>query len=123
LTGQQLGLALDPDEPPRAPRAGVLRHAHLQGQPLTVGEALFLERKAARQDALVLAVFQALPGEPLTPTGVLLEIIEREPPPAPLLTSIRRSLTNLTRRGLLVHDKRDRRPGPRGARESTWRLA
>jgi hypothetical protein len=39
------------------------------------------------------------------------------------ITSVRRALTNLTNRGLLIHHKADRRPGPFGAKESTWSLA
>jgi hypothetical protein len=39
------------------------------------------------------------------------------------ITSVRRALTNLTTRGLLTHHTADRRPGPFGAKESTWSLA
>jgi hypothetical protein len=116
-------LGLDLEEQPRAPRAAVLRHAHLQDQPVPPDEALALEKKARRQDARVMEVFRYTPAKRLTPSDVQYLLSEHEPPPLPLLTSIRRSLTNLTRRGLLQHHPRDRRPGPRGARESTWSLA
>jgi DNA-binding GntR family transcriptional regulator len=39
------------------------------------------------------------------------------------LTSVRRALTNLTTAGLLTHWPGDRRPGPFGAKESTWSIA
>lgn len=40
-----------------------------------------------------------------------------------LLTSVRRSLTNLTRSGVLVHRKDVRLDGPFGAKETCWELA
>ena len=114
-------LGLDLEEQPKTPRAAVLRHAYLRAQPVPADEAIALEAKAKRQDARVLAVFR--PGRTLTPSQVHGYLCDECGPRAPLLTSIRRALTNLTRRGLLQHHPRDRRPGPRGARESTWSLA
>ena len=117
---EQLGLDLE--DAPKGKRRGALRSFHARSH-VPVAEALAGENRANRQDALVLAVFRALPGRRLTPSDVEYELAQREPPPIPLLTSIRRSLTNLTNRGLLAHDARDRRPGPRGSSESTWSLA
>lgn len=114
---QQLGLPLDDaPAPARKPRRSFHVRSHV-----TVEEALAGERKAQRQDRRVLEVFR--PGQRLTPSQVHGLLCDETGPPAPLLTSIRRSLTNLTRRGVLVHYRADRRPGPRGARESTWGLA
>jgi len=115
----QLGLDLEPQ--PKAPRAAVLRHAYLRAQPVPAAEALALEARAMRQDTRVLAVFR--PGRTLTPSQVHGYLCDECGAPAPLLTSIRRALTNLTRRGLLVHYPRERRDGPRGSTESTWGLA
>lgn len=119
----QLPLDLAQD-PPRRRRTATLRAAHLQGQPVTVDEALALEKRANGQDKRVLAVFQTCArGRALTPSQVRAYLCNETDPPAPLLTSIRRALTNLTKRGLLVHHKADRRPGPHGSKESTWGLA
>lgn len=87
-------------------------------------EALAGNRRAARQDARVLEAFRlyATHGQRLTPSQVHALLCDETGPPAPLLTSIRRSLTNLTTRGLLEHHPRDRHLGPRGATESTWSL-
>lgn len=119
----QLDLGME-DAPPRRRRTATLRHAHLQGQPVTVDEALLLEKRAGAQDARVLDVFRDRPASArLTPTQVTMSLLDIGPEPAPLLTSVRRALSNLTRRGLLVHFPRDRRQGPRGSSESTWGLA
>lgn len=116
-------LGLDLDDQPRAERTGVLESFHVRAH-MSAEEALAGERKARGQDARILAVFvNAVPGMRMTASRVELALVDYGPPPTPLLTSIRRALTNLTRRGLLVHYPADRRPGPRGARESTWGLA
>lgn len=114
----QLGLDLD-EQPPKA-RADTPPSYHVRAHQ-TVAEVEAGESRAARQDVLVLEVFRT--GRRLTPSQVEDILVETQPPPVPLLTSIRRSMSNLTRRGLLIHYKADRRAGPRGARESTWGLA
>jgi hypothetical protein len=111
---KQLGLGL---EAPQKPRTGALRSYHLQSH-VPVPEALEGERRAVRQDQ---AVFECIRysgrGARWTPSEVHAEF------PQWPLTSIRRALTNLTTRGLLTHHRTNRRPGPFGAKESTWSLA
>lgn len=113
----QLTLVLDAP-PPRKPRAAALRHHHVRShQP--VEEALEGEARAQQQDARVLEIFWRAQRRRLTPSEVW-GLLDGQ---VPLLTSVRRSITNLTARGLLVHYRADRRMGPRGARESAWGLA
>lgn len=105
---------------------------------MPVEEALALERKVSLQDARVMGLFREVAkdavakdadeedpesGRRLTPSMVLVCWGNVYGGPPPLLTSVRRALTNLTNLGLLVHYKHDRRESPRGARESTWGLA
>jgi hypothetical protein len=111
----QLPLGL---EPPKGP--STLSSFHVRSE-MPVAEALAGQERASRQDARVLAVFRARPLWAWTPSQVHAFLCE-ETGPAPLLTSIRRSITNLTRRGLLAHHPEDRRMGPHGAKESTWTL-
>lgn len=115
---KQLALALT--DPPRRARTAALRSAHFRSS-VPVEEALATEARAGRQDRRVLAVFRS--GDRLTPSQVHGLLCDETGPPAPLLTSIRRSLTNLSKRGLLAHYPGDRRPGPRGSSESVWSLA
>lgn len=129
-------LALLINEAPRQERAAPIKPAvafHTRRQPMNVGEALRGEQKARRQDALVLHVLQraATTSESrLTPSRVY-EILRADlGPRAPLLTSVRRSLTNLSTPDParwpagppLQHHPKDRRPGPRGSSESVWSL-
>lgn len=110
----QLGLF---DAPvPKAPRAVALRAFHPRDE--SPAEALAGEITAARQDASILGAFEAFrcAYPRMTPSGVA-ELF-----PAWPITSIRRSLTNLTKAGKLRKHPEDRRPGPRGARECTWSL-
>lgn len=111
---EQLGLDLEPAQPRRR-REAALESFHVRAH-VTVTEALDGERRAGKQDADILAFFQKFPGR-WTPSDVHRDF------PKMLLTSVRRSLTNLTTRGLLTHHPTDRRPGPFGAKESTWSLA
>lgn len=110
----QLGLQLE--EVPQRRRAGVLRSLHLQGQPVGVAEALERDKKAGRQEALILELFRTLAPKRLTPSEAA-----RAFPMWPL-TSVRRAISNLAHRGALEHHAKDRRPGPFGAKESTWSL-
>jgi hypothetical protein len=113
---KQLELALA--DPPRKARTAALRSAHFQSH-VPAGEALAIEAAAGHQDAEILDFFRVrdlCADRRWTPSEVHAEF------PQFLLTSIRRSLTNLTRRGLLLHHPHDRRSGPRGARESCWSL-
>jgi hypothetical protein len=125
---QQLALQLD-DAP--APRPGRPRSHHVRSHQ-TVEEAAMGEERAQRQEAAVLNLMRAFrnvaqatraaPGR-WTPSEVAAMF------PAWPITSIRRALTNLStaRPGQpdppLVHYPADRRPGPHGAKESTWGLA
>jgi hypothetical protein len=112
---KQLGLGL---EAPQKPRTGALRSYHVQSH-VPVPEALEGERRAVRQEDLLLTWFRSdlRPGRRFTPSEVHNHFGQWP------LTSIRRALTNLTTLGLLTHHKADRRPGPFGAKESTWSLA
>lgn len=118
----QLPLDLSP-ETPRQARAGALRSFYAAGQPIPVPEALAGEAAAQEQDAQVLAVFLRAPGAHLTPTEVLEALQRAHGQAAPLLTSVRRSMSTMTERRLLVHYSRERRPSPRGGTESAWGLA
>lgn len=119
---QQLPLVLDAP-PPRRRRAAALCSHHLRShQP--ADEALEGEKKAAAQEEAILELLradadacQAWDKRRWTPSEVH-EAFRRWP-----ITSIRRALTNLTNRGLLIHYPADRRQGPRGGKESTWGLA
>lgn len=122
---RQLGLELT--ETPRKKRAGVLLSFHPQHQPIPVPEVLEREKKAGRQDAELLDFIRAhWPSDGFTPSEVharyrgRMDLLGRR---APLLTSIRRSLTNATKRGVLRHWPQERRPGPHGVPESCWSLS
>lgn len=75
------------------------------------------EARALTQEDRVLRYFESMPGVALAPDQVL-----RIMPGGTPLTSVRRAITNLTLRGLLV--KTDRmRNGSYGAPVHTWHLA
>lgn len=115
----QLGLFDAP--PPRQERTGALRSFHTRSQPVTVDEALAGEKKAERQEDLILEWFRYQPpGARFTPSAVHDVFVARGWP----LTSVRRALTNLSGGDApaLEHHPTDRRPGPFGAKESTWSL-
>lgn len=113
------------DTPPPSAPADPLGSFHVRSL-TTLAEALEGDRKAKRQEVRVLALFQARPGQRLTPSEV--HAILQDEGHRLLLTSVRRALTNLcdARRydpPPLVHYPKDRRPGPFGSKESTWGLA
>ncbi len=93
---------------------------HTRGEPMGPAEALAGERRAQRQDARILAWFRAHPGR-WTPSEVHAaeDLLDLNCP----LTSTRRAITNLTRAGQLRHYPTDRKPGPFGAKESTWSVS
>lgn len=111
----QLALAFEAQ--PMARRAAALQSFHARDE--SAAEALVGERRAARQNDWILRWFLDRPGARVTPSELWerFEVCRSWP-----LTSVRRSLTTLTRRGLLRKHPEDRRPGPRGARECTWGL-
>lgn len=112
----QLALGFDA---PEAPRAAVLRHHHVRShQPAE--EAVAAEHRAKGQAAEILAWLDARPGRRFTPSEVHAALGGNAWGP---INSVRRSLTNLTTMGDLVHHPTDRRAGPWGAPESTWSLA
>lgn len=86
---------------------------HAQHCHMPVEEAQAGERRALGQDAAILAWMRAHPGRH-TPPEVAAAF------PQWPLTSVRRSLSNSTRRGFLRHCRADRRPGVFGALNSTW---
>lgn len=107
----QLGLFDRTPPEPEAPSFHVRSH-------VTVSEAEEGERRAQRQEDLLLEWFRSYPDARPTPSELwMIEICKGWP-----LTSVRRALSNLTRAGYLVHYKADRRPGPYGANESCWGL-
>lgn len=75
------------------------------------------EAKAATQEDLVLAMFRALPGRLLTPEDVSRTVLHGAP-----LTSARRAITNLAKRGLLEKTSARLR-GAYGRPVHCWRLA
>lgn len=110
----QLGLDFDVP-PPKARRTAALESFHPRDE--SPAEALAGEAKAKRQEDAILQWFRDRPVGTWAPSD--LEAWFMSWP----VTSIRRALTNLTGRGLLVKHREDRRPGPRGARECRWGLA
>lgn len=117
----QLALDLAPD-PPRAPRAAGLR-SFVPSSSTTVADALDGEARANRQEQAVLDVFrESPPGTRYTPSQVHGLLLFDPLGPHPLIQSVRRAMTVLTRKGLLVHHPEDRRRGPHGASESVWSL-
>lgn len=111
-----------------APRMGTLVSFHAKHVHVTAPEALEGEQRAAKQESAILEWFRVRDryraDQPRwTPSDVHAAF------PQWPITSIRRALTNLCtvspRRPAppLRHYRADRRPGPRGARESTWGLA
>lgn len=125
---EQLALVLGSD-PPRRARTAVLRSAFFRSS-VPVEDALARDAIAGRQEGDVLAVFRSAADDAdeddfdaarLTPSQVL-ACLQRDGGRAPLLTSVRRAISNLTARKRLVHHETDRRPGPFGAKESTWSL-
>lgn len=105
--------------PLRTPRT--LSSYHVSSPATTLPEALAGEKRARSQEAAIFRLFYGLDGEHLTPSEVANKVNRGRERPWPL-TSIRRALTNMTKRGLLVHHPYDRRPGPYVALESTWSL-
>jgi len=113
----QLALGWDA---PAAPRAGALRSFHANAS-TTVDEALAGEARAKGQDDRVLSWFGWVGGDRFTASEVH-TALGGDAGFGPL-TSLRRSLTGLAKAGKLQHHRADRRPGPRGARETTWSQA
>lgn len=102
------------------PTAPKQRTYHVQAHQ-TVAEVQAGETRAENQDAIVLEFFRSHPSEHFTPFEVHRALGGgRDIWP---LTSTRRSLTNLTSRGLLRRHDEDRRPGEFGALNATWSLA
>lgn len=75
------------------------------------------EKNAKGQEALVLEVYRKYPQNQFTPFEML-ELIGINYP----VTSIRRALTNLTSKGLLIKTEAKRK-GKYGMVNNTWRLA
>ena len=86
--------------------------------PLTDDEFLAAMRSAAHQDEIVLAIFRSFPS-PLSPS----QVWERGVWEGRqwLLTSVRRSITNLANADVLVHLS-GHRMGPYGRPEGLWAL-
>jgi hypothetical protein len=108
---RQLGLDL---EAPRVPTA--LSSFYIRSE-MPLAEALDGQKRAATQETVLLAWLQAQPGKRFAPSEVHTGF------PHWPLTSCRRALTNLAKRGDLIHHEKDRREGPFGSPESTWSAA
>lgn len=115
---RQLSLGLTPA---RTPRALALRSYHPSSPKTTVEQALAGEKRAATQEQVILALFRAYEGESFTPSEVANRVNRGRSPEWPI-TSIRRSLTNLTERGALRRLP-VQRMGPLGSPEHAWSLA
>lgn len=74
------------------------------------------ERDTRRQESVVLAFFRARPGQPFTPDQVWANAFTAATP----LTSIRRAITVLTNRGVLVKTERMRQ-GRYGKPAHCWK--
>jgi hypothetical protein len=117
VTSSQLGLFELEDPAPKPPKAYFVRSHQ---SPAEVAEG---ERRANLQEAAILDFFRALGrGRRMTPSDVYAAIGRYEGPNRWPLTSIRRAMTCLTRRGLLLHWPGERRLGPMGRNESCWSL-
>lgn len=75
------------------------------------------EGAAKKQEDVVLAVFRRQPSRELSPEDVHRMALHDAP-----LTSVRRAITNLTRKGLLVRTEGSR-AGNYGRQVGLWRLA
>lgn len=74
------------------------------------------EKKAISQDEKILKFFKENPHADFTPSQVWIQFGQQYP-----LTSIRRSITNLTKAGELVKTD-NKRPGLFGEANYTWKL-
>lgn len=111
MSAQQLSLLA----PPKAPAAISSFHPN-EGQSLP--EALAGEERARSQEVVILEWFRRQPaGARLAPSDVH-ERFDFWP-----ITSVRRALHGLTKKGHLVHYPRERVDGPLGSTESTWGLS
>lgn len=88
--------------------------------PLSLSQLAGAIRIAEQQDEAVLAIFRALHSSSLAPSQVWQTGTANGR--HWLLTSVRRSITNLTNAGVLVRASR-LHDGPYGRPEHTWRLA
>jgi hypothetical protein len=114
---EQFSLGFEEPTPARARKRRAWHHQSHH----TVQEAQAGERKARGQEAVILGLFQGRPSLRLTPWQLCEELSGLGH--KMLITSVRRSLTNLTDRGLLRRHDEDRRPGEAGALNATWGLA
>jgi hypothetical protein len=87
--------------------------------PLPIAQLADAIKRAEQQDEAVLAIFRSVGGS-LTPSQV--QSIGVGNGLHWLLTSVRRSMTNLTNAGVLVH-LHDTRPGPHGRPEGLWQVS
>jgi hypothetical protein len=110
----QLPLDLD-RTPPSSP--ATISAFHVRSE-MSLPEALAGERRARTQEVVILDWFRGQPpGTRLAPSDVH-KAFDRWP-----ITSVRRSLHGLTKKGQLVHYPTNRHEGPWGSMESTWGLA
>jgi hypothetical protein len=113
-------LPLEIAAPPTARRRSALTSFHARDE--SPAEALAGELKAAAQEGAISEWFEDHPGDRFTPSQVWEALYIQESREVPL-TSVRRAISNMTRKGWLRKHPEDRRMGPRGARECTWGLA
>lgn len=77
---------------------------------------------AAKQQDVILKIFESMPGRSFTPAEVM-QIYVNWTGKQILLTSVRRSISNLTAAGDLTKQVLTRRAGMFGISNCTWRLA
>lgn len=98
---------------PPKPTPATISSYHVRSE-TPLAEALAGEARCRTQEAILLAWLRAQPGKRFTPSEVHASF-DHWP-----LTSCRRALTNLAKRGDLIHHAKERRPGPYGSPESVW---
>ena len=113
MTQLPLDLAAEMPPAPARPQRSFHVRSHVTAEEARAGDA-----RAKTQEAQVLEWLRRFTaGSRWTPSEIA-RAFSSWP-----LTSVRRALTNLTTAGLLTHWPGDRRPGPFGAKESTWSIA
>jgi hypothetical protein len=76
------------------------------------------EAAAQKQEAIIFDFFKANPESKYTPFDIKEAVGSSWE-----LTSIRRAISNLTKRGYLIKDALDRKPGKKGKSNCTWYYA
>ena len=93
---------------------------------ITQHQLIGAQRVAMAQEERILALFRSRPYDMLSPRQVMRALqriaTEHGGPDAPMLNSVRRAMSNLTRDGALIHTTCTV-DGPYGRPETQWQLA